>query len=58
MTGMGSDHVHEDLRPAVASGDRAELLAARRRAGAGPDVGREHFTVDGTLIEAWASQNV
>ncbi len=37
---LGADGVHQESRPAAESGDRAQLLPARRRAGAGPDVRR------------------
>src|SRR6266849_758554 len=53
---VGCDHIHQEPGPAAGSGSGKEFLAqvvAQARAkGLTSD---EHFTVDGTLVEAWAS---
>ena len=53
-----ADDVHEESRPAARRRHRRGVLrggARARRASAGL-LSDEHFTVDGTLLEAWASQ--
>ncbi len=57
-SGVGRDDVHEESRPPARGRDRRrrslrEVLAEAEAAGLVSD---EHFTVDGTLLEAWASQ--
>ena len=54
--GVGCDQLHEEPRPAAGSGGGegvpAQVVEQARGAGLISD---EHFTVDGTLLEAWAS---
>jgi hypothetical protein len=55
---MGGNGVQQESRPAFGKGETAakffaEVLALAR---AGDLLSDEHFSVDGTLIEAWASQ--
>ena len=54
--GLGCDGVHQEPRPAAGGRDRAQFFQAVLDQ---PEVrallSDEHFSVDGTLIEAWAS---
>jgi hypothetical protein len=54
---VGADHVHEESR-SLASGDIAAAFfdAVLLHADTARLLSDEHFTVDGTLLEAWASQ--
>ena len=55
--GLGPDGVHEEPRPAAGGRGRGQVLrgGAQPARGCGNCCRGEHFTVDGTLIEAWAS---
>ena len=52
---MGADGVQQEPGPA-AGGGRRRFDEVLREAGEQELLSEEHFTVDGTLLEAWASQ--
>src|SRR5271170_3884731 len=55
--GVGRDHLHQEPRPFAGSGGVAKEFLAQvvERARTAGLVSDEHFTADGTLLEAWAS---
>src|SRR5262245_9208955 len=54
-TSLDPNGVHEKSRPSAQPGDRPQLLSSGVER-ATDMMSDEHFTVDGTLIEAWATQ--
>ena len=53
--GVGCDRVHQESRPAAGGRSGQGVFGAGGGAGAGARLDSdEHFTVDGTLLEAWA----
>src|SRR5262249_34540077 len=55
--GVGPDRVHEESRPAAERRGIRQVHDQAFEPSAGqPLLSDEHFSVDGTLIEAWASQ--
>ena len=55
-SGLGADRVHEEPRPAAEHRDGAQVPGAiLAHDEVAPLLSDEHFSVDGTLVEAWAS---
>src|SRR5881409_2878602 len=54
---MGRNSVQQKSRPDGEVRHRGAVLSSRRRRSTGDGLlSDEHFSVDGTLVEAWASQ--